>query len=154
MPETSSWHFIDIPINSQDPSGAISSACGPDGNCSIDQIQSHLLVLADASASLYQKQEALMFVTHLVGDLHQPLHNATEVLPDGSTDRGGNLKKMTFESGGKATNLHALWDDLIESPAEAKGMDPEALAETLEGEISDEDAAAWSGASLANADAI
>ncbi len=150
MPETASWHFIDIPINSQDPSGAISSACGPDGQCSIDQIESHLQILSDASASLDQKQQALMFVTHLVGDLHQPLHNATEILPNGTSDRGGNLKKMSFESGGKATNLHALWDDLIEPASEAKNMDPESLAQTLEGEISDQDAALWANASLAD----
>ncbi len=150
MPETASWHFIDIPINSQNPSGAIGSACGSDGQCSIDQIESHLQVLSDSSASLNQKQQALMFVTHLVGDLHQPLHNATEILPDGTSDRGGNLKKMSFESGGKATNLHALWDDLIEPASEAKTMDPESLAQTLEGEISDQDAVVWANASLAD----
>ncbi len=150
MPETASWHFVDIPINSQDPSGAIASACGPDGQCSIDQIESHLQILSDSSSSLEQRQQALMFVTHLVGDLHQPLHNATEILPDGTSDRGGNLKKMSFESGGKATNLHALWDDLIEPASEAKDMDPESLAQTLEGEISDQDAVIWSQASLAD----
>jgi hypothetical protein len=148
MPETSRWHFIDIPINAADPSGAISSACGQHGDCSVDQIQSHLAVLADTSADLAQRQLALMFVTHLLGDLHQPLHNATEILPDGTTDRGGNLKKMTFESDGNVTNLHALWDDLIESQAGKKTMDPKALAKNLEDGISNEDAATWSQASL------
>jgi hypothetical protein len=58
--------------------------------------------------------QALRFIIHFVGDIHQPLHCATRVssaLPDG--DRGGNLVSITVA--GKKTNLHSYWDGGIGS---------------------------------------
>ena len=69
-------------------------------------------------------QESLMFLTHFVGDIHQPLHSAR------TTDRGGNTIDVTFDSAttgsstGRANRntinnlrhqhhkleLHAVWD--------------------------------------------
>ena len=52
------------------------------------------------------RAEALRFIIHFVGDLHQPLHCATRVSqahPQG--DEGGNLVKITG-----AKNLHSFWD--------------------------------------------
>lgn len=43
-----------------------------------------------------------MFITHFVGDLHQPLHTGLY------SDRGGNDVVVQFF--GEETNLHALWD--------------------------------------------
>jgi len=45
--------------------------------------------------------EALKFLIHFVGDMHQPLHLC-------GRDRGGNSDKVTFD--GRVTNLHAVWD--------------------------------------------
>lgn len=45
---------------------------------------------------------ALRWLSHLVGDIHQPLHVSH---PD---NRGGNRTDVTFK--GKAVNLHKLWD--------------------------------------------
>ncbi len=59
-------------------------------------------VLRDGSASSTQKQYALSFMIHFVGDLHQPLH---EGHPE---DLGGNTIRASFW--GKRTNLHAIWD--------------------------------------------
>ena len=58
--------------------------------------------------------QALRFIIHFVGDIHQPLHCATRVssaLPDG--DRGGNL--VSINVAGKKTNLHSYWDGGIGS---------------------------------------
>jgi hypothetical protein len=58
--------------------------------------------------------QALRFIIHFVGDIHQPLHCATRVssaLHDG--DRGGNLVSITVA--GKKTNLHSYWDGGIGS---------------------------------------
>ncbi len=54
------------------------------------------------SASSLEKREALSFLVHLVGDIHQPMHCA----PTG--DQGGNQVELTFE--GEASNLHKVWD--------------------------------------------
>lgn len=51
---------------------------------------------------LIDKQAALRFIVHLVGDLHQPLHAGN------GADRGGNDRRVTFF--GRSTNLHSVWD--------------------------------------------
>jgi hypothetical protein len=58
--------------------------------------------------------QALRFIIHFVGDIHQPLHCATKVSsanPEG--DRGGNLVKIKIVGANgqtKQTNLHSYWD--------------------------------------------
>jgi hypothetical protein len=60
------------------------------------------------------RAQALRFIIHFVGDIHQPLHCATRVdraHPDG--DRGGNLVKIKVKGPNgqlKDTNLHSYWD--------------------------------------------
>ena len=61
--------------------------------------------LQDPNASLADKQLALRFVVHLVGDLHQPLHVGK------CCDKGGNDVKVTWF--GKRPNLHAVWDSAL-----------------------------------------
>jgi hypothetical protein len=63
---------------------------------------------------------------HLVGDIHQPLHAATDA------DRGGNC--IAVESHPYARNLHAAWDTAVVYALE-DSMDsgtPEATAHKLE----------------------
>jgi hypothetical protein len=58
------------------------------------------------------KGNALRFLLHLVGDLHQPLHAAS------NGDRGGNCVPVTYydrspqqnANGDFAPNLHSVWD--------------------------------------------
>ena len=65
----------------------------------------HARRLRDPNASLADKQLALRFIVHLVGDLHQPLHVGK------CCDRGGNDVKVNWF--GKPTNLHAVWDSQL-----------------------------------------
>jgi len=52
--------------------------------------------------------EALKFLVHFVGDLHQPMHMGSK------EDKGGN--KVDFNWFGRKTNLHSVWDGgLIEN---------------------------------------
>jgi len=48
--------------------------------------------------------EALKFLVHFLGDLHQPLHLTNR-------ERGGNSVKVAWDR--RHTNLHSLWDGLI-----------------------------------------
>ena len=59
-------------------------------------------VLRDRQAPRPDRIEALKFLVHFVGDVHQPLHAGYGV------DRGGNDIKVWFY--GDNTNLHSLWD--------------------------------------------
>lgn len=55
------------------------------------------------------RAQALRFIIHFVGDIHQPLHCTARVdstHPNG--DAGGNLVKIHVA--GKETNLHSYWD--------------------------------------------
>ena len=58
--------------------------------------------MKDPAKTRAQRAEALTYVVHIVGDVHQPMH-AGHV-----GDKGGNDIKMTYR--GKDTNLHSLWD--------------------------------------------
>jgi len=59
----------------------------------------------EPSIGAEQQTEALKFLVHFVGDVHQPLHCGF------TTDYGGNSLKGYYES--TKTNLHAVWDDGI-----------------------------------------
>jgi hypothetical protein len=65
------------------------------------------------------RAQALRFIIHFVGDIHQPLHCGTRVsaaLPEG--DRGGNLVSLKIRQPNgttKTTNLHSYWDGGIGS---------------------------------------
>src|SRR5690606_5001505 len=59
-------------------------------------------VLGDRSRPRAERLEALKFVVHFVGDVHQPLHAGHR------DDRGGNRFQVNLR--GEGTNLHAVWD--------------------------------------------
>ncbi len=72
-----------------------------------------------AGADPLAAADALCYVIHLLGDLHQPLHCAA--LADGEYfttppeyDQGGNLIRWGKDVA-RGSNLHALWDDSISS---------------------------------------
>jgi hypothetical protein len=97
--ETGSWHYIDVPVTK--PHVDLKRDC-PAGNCVIPKIDQFERTVADARATPLQRREALMYLIHLVGDMHQPLHCSD------NADKGGNDVKLAFL--GRPTNLHSLWD--------------------------------------------
>jgi hypothetical protein len=105
--ETAGWHFVDIPLdqNTYDPA----RDCNPNkGDCIIHMIARFRAAVSDCSKPLTERSEALRFLIHFVGDVHQPLHAETKLNPDGTDDKGGNDVTVTFF--GQKTNLHAVWD--------------------------------------------
>jgi S1/P1 Nuclease len=113
---TKGWHFVDIPDGQN--YGNIEHA--HDGDA-VTAITGMVAVLKDPKATSTDKGNALKFIIHFVGDIHQPLHVGR---PE---DRGGNSTQVTFE--GRKTNLHALWDSILltKSP-----MDYEQYATSLD----------------------
>ncbi len=104
------WHYIDYPL--QPPDYPFVAGLYPDNNILFGLSESEK-TLRDHGSTAEQRAAALSWIIHLVGDLHQPLHNAELVtpeypLPEG--DRGGN--KFFVSVGGNAINLHAFWDRL------------------------------------------
>lgn len=104
--ETSEWHYVDLPGHLSKET-FIQELKAIDHKSLYSQIPAMEQTLKDKNASLDDKKIALIFLIHLVGDLHQPLHVGH------ARDLGGNkIEEYWF---GKKTNLHAIWDeDLID----------------------------------------
>jgi len=99
---TSRWHYVNF--GSGDCDYVPARDC-PGGDCVIAAIDNQLRVLGDRSLPRAQRVQALKFVVHFVGDVHQPFHAG------GRDDRGGNDFQVSYR--GEGTNLHAVWDSLI-----------------------------------------
>jgi hypothetical protein len=95
--QSTPWHFISI----DDAETLETTARDPAGDV-LEAIQRFTAVLRDPQATRESKQEALKFLVHFVGDVHQPLHVGRRA------DRGGNSIKVTLL--GQETNLHSVWD--------------------------------------------
>jgi len=98
------WHFIDTPFSTDGT--ALPPIPTPNAQ---ERIALFRTVLA-SSAPDPLKSYDLVWLLHLVGDIHQPLHAATRVSqadPDG--DAGGNLVRLDCAK----CELHFFWDDLL-----------------------------------------
>lgn len=156
-PSSRKQHYINISIKDSPSPSTIMDYCRIHGNarvCIIDQIQDGLAVLKDPAAARTQKQIALMFIVHFVGDLHQPLHNAFEVDAKGRGDGGGNGTEAWFLQSPRAKhpmNLHHVWDNMLETDAVLKKTGAAAYANRLEAGLRKKDVAPWLKADSADA---
>ncbi|MBL7012899.1 MAG: S1/P1 nuclease [Candidatus Marinimicrobia bacterium] len=89
------WHFMTIPDGETfEP--------GKHEGVAYEKINDFISTLKDDHSSQSEKEIALKFLVHIVGDLHQPLHVGN------GKDRGGNDVKVKWFS--ESTNLHRIWD--------------------------------------------
>jgi hypothetical protein len=98
------WHYIDIPVPTK--AKTLDAFC-PEGNCVTAKIKSFSDTLRTSKDDV-QRRQALLFLVHFVGDIHQPLHAAER-----SCDKGGNSEHVNFSiNGQKEANvaLHHVWD--------------------------------------------
>jgi hypothetical protein len=123
------WHYIDIPRGAK--RGPLEPYCGREG-CVTSAITEQLAILKDKNADPAKRADALRYVIHFVGDLHQPLHTIT------NSDEGGNcvplkyLRRKPHEHGHSySPNLHGIWDTAIPE-RDAEGADAPEYAETLD----------------------
>jgi hypothetical protein len=110
------WHYIDIPRGKH--KGDLSEYCGAEG-CVTRAIDEHRAILKDKSADPQKRAEAIRYLVHFVGDLHQPLHAIT------NADNGGNCVPVKYfrreplvnplhpEREDYSPNLHQIWDTEI-----------------------------------------
>ena len=89
-------HFIDA--NDSPPTSCsveFDRDCGK-GGCVVSAITNYTAHLQDSSTSAAELLNAMRFIIHFVGDIHQPLH-------DEALDIGGNTIDVTYH--GSSTNL-------------------------------------------------
>ena len=114
-PETGPWHYVDIPrgVSKFD----LAKLCADSGGCLTQAIRDQLPILRSPAADPQKKGDALRFLIHFVGDIHQPLHATT------NNDQGGNCVPVAFfadlpqlrnpDTESYAPNLHGVWDSSI-----------------------------------------
>jgi hypothetical protein len=139
--ETYNWHFVDIPTDASGfsderdcflPASSHKGSATDHRNCVVDRIEIFKKVLSDSNASRDDRIEALKFLVHFVGDVHQPMHAIGEAA-------GGNGIAVTefgsTQCGRHPCNLHGAWDTGL---IEHTGMGRDEYVAHLEKLISDE----------------
>jgi hypothetical protein len=116
MKRRQNWHYINIPITFDGT---------PVRQTPVPNVLTQLRVILDRIGNPFVGRKRLaaeedevyllLWLLHLAGDVHQPLHCATRFLkgqndPEGRpwSDLGGNTVMVVG-----AANLHALWDDAL-----------------------------------------
>jgi hypothetical protein len=99
------WHFVDTPFT-QD-----GSSLGPIPTPNAEtQVAAFRAVLSSKEPDGLKSYD-LVWLLHLVGDIHQPLHAATRVSKtDPNGDNGGNNVMLCAKP--CKNELHAFWDDV------------------------------------------
>ncbi len=103
---SSPWHYQNISVCA---AFDINAKCD-NGDCVTAQIPRQQAILADRSRPAHERLQALSFLVHFVGDMHQPLHLGDKA------DLGGNQVRAAFGfKSPERMNLHRIWDsDLAE----------------------------------------
>ncbi|MGE0442635.1 MAG: S1/P1 nuclease [Gemmatimonadales bacterium] len=134
LPETAPWHYVNTLI---DGGPYDRNRDCPDGDCVIEAIDYFRRVLADRSAPKGARIEALKYLIHFVGDLHQPLHVGD------AHDHGGNDVLVDFVDRGER-RLHWVWDSGL---FEAAGWTEASLTVAVAAEARDH-RAEWQGGTV------
>jgi hypothetical protein len=127
------WHYIDIPrgVTRESVDGKLAPYCGKEG-CVNEALATQIAILKSKSAEPGKRAEALRYIIHFVGDLHQPLHSTT------NDDEGGNCVPLKYfrrkpreHNHGFTPNLHSVWDSAI-IERDAEGADSHEYADRLD----------------------
>jgi len=137
-----SWHYDDV------------SLCGVadyakycrGGRCASAQLARQIELLRNGQARPGARNEALKWVVHLMGDIHQPLHAANR------RDRGGNRVPVSFfgeldspQYG--SLNLHSIWDEQMVARLIAERGGERALVSAT---IAESDRRTWEQGSISD----
>ncbi len=130
---TSNLHYVNVPIYLPKDQRHYVQDRDCRRGCIVTGIETYRQILINSSNPA-DRATALKFLVHFIGDLHQPLHTAVDkdadlnraenlaeshkhLNDDGTGDRGGNLKLVTWFGEGQnkygCVNLHSVWDDGI-----------------------------------------
>lgn len=115
--EASPWHYIDIPRGASRSASVTEEACPASTGCVTRAIEHQVELLRNDGNDPQVRADALRFIIHFVGDLHQPLHCVS------NNDLGGNCVPIDFfgnapvernpQSESYSPNLHGIWDSGI-----------------------------------------
>lgn len=107
---TRPYHYDDVRYCTDIPPMPARTSYCPGGNCATAALTRYIAQLRNPASSARLKAEALVWIIHIVGDLHQPLHAVD------NDDGGGNGITFTFirqtatGETRRETKLHSFWD--------------------------------------------
>ncbi len=103
-PTTGPWHYVNVPLSES----AYDDKWDPEGVHVVRRIEALAKRVFNPAVSDEKRGKSLIYLIHLVEDLHMPLHVCD------NQDRGGNQLQIRYQPPGRAisvaTNLHSLWD--------------------------------------------
>ncbi|KAL5730096.1 Endonuclease 1 [Ranunculus cassubicifolius] len=144
---TSSLHFIDTPDKACtfDYSRDCHDSNGLKNMCVAGAIQNFTSQLSHykegSSDRRYNMTEALLFLSHFMGDIHQPLHVGF------TSDEGGNTVQLRWFK--HKSNLHHVWDReiILTAAAELYGKDVDLFQDAIQKNLThgawSDDMTAW-----------
>ncbi|XP_068462392.1 endonuclease 2-like isoform X2 [Phaseolus vulgaris] len=117
FPWSSALHFANTPDNAcnyKNTRDCVDQKSGIKGRCVVSAISNYtnqLLEYGSETKSKYNLTQSLLFISHFMGDVHQPLHCGY------ASDRGGNDINVHWYR--RKHNLHHVWDvSIIETEVE------------------------------------
>ena len=108
---TAPWHYVNMDICKPFD---LKANC-PNGNCVGAQVTRNEALLADRKLPAHARLEALAWLAHTMGDMHQPMHAGDR------GDLGGNRVSAAYGIVEGRMNLHRLWDTPIAERAITQG---------------------------------
>jgi hypothetical protein len=129
------WHYINVELKTTKDEVKYDEK----GNDVVGAVEKFSKVVVDSAVAKEDRKEALLFLLHFIGDLHQPLHCTNR-----EDDKGGNMQLLkSFQ--GKAEdrlNLHKVWDVHFVK-VEMEGIVALDFAKRLIGEIEEKQRTEW-----------
>ncbi|HEY4110060.1 S1/P1 nuclease [Puia sp.] len=118
--QTGSWHYVNLPLglNFAEFQKKVQGMSEENVYSALQKMEKKVV---DPATPREKKVEALKFIVHFVGDLHQPMHVSR------AEDKGGNSIQLNFN--GTGTNLHSIWDSKL---IDRLGLGYEQLAEKVD----------------------
>lgn len=122
------WHYVNFPYKAGQAESTLPPHALPNETNILDQIDTSEKVLRkvlklDPGAVADLAHDAnravrVCWLSHLIGDLHQPLHAVAlvdeQLFPDGDHgDQGGNLLAIRADAKAKPQRLHSYWDGIL-----------------------------------------
>ena len=140
IPGSDKWHYDNEPVCK---TKSYAQYC-PNGDCASSKIPVFFKILSDPASTPEAKVQAIRFLVHMIGDIHQPLHAADD------EDLGANLKFVLMPDAifnpptdvVPPRRLHAVWDsDLVKLTT--RGSSEADYAKQLLARYRDGNIAAW-----------
>ena len=134
-------HYVNFPRATEK---VTKRGCPEADKCLFTAIRKDIRGIKDSSSTDFEKLEAIKFLGHWIGDLHQPLHVSFQ------DDRGGNEVRAKGRCRG---SMHSIWDTcmiharILEEPN--RGSKLIRVAERLRSRITDAERDEWTRSRIA-----